>query len=98
MPKIWVPFAVGEYMDDIEDYYGYGELYLKWGKYDGVEIETMLRKGIESWYGAIELNASYPIRPLNLFVQGQVFHGYGESLRLYNQESTTYRLGIAISR
>ncbi len=61
-------------------------------------LETMLRKGMVGWNGAVELNASYPIRPLNVFVYGQVSHGYGDALRLYNQETTTYRIGVAISR
>lgn len=97
-PKIWAPFAVGDFMDDIADFYGYGELYLKWGKDDGFMVDTLLRKGMKDWYGAVELNASYPIHRVNLYLQGQVFYGYGESLRLYNQESTTYRIGFALSR
>ena len=97
-PKIWVPVNVGDEMDDIADYFGYGELWLKWGRHDGVLLETMLRKGTADWYGAVELNASYPIRPLNIFLYGQIFYGYGETLRLYNEETTTYRIGFALSR
>lgn len=97
-PKVWVPFFEGDFMQDIADYYGYGELWLKFGKHDGLSIDTMLRKGTKDGYGALELSASYPIRPINIFVYGQIFHGYGETLRLYNEETTTYRLGFAISR
>ncbi len=97
-PKLWIPFAVGDAMSDIAEYYGYGELHLKFGKHQGFAVETLLRKGMERGYGAVELTASYPIQPLNLFAVGQIFHGYGESLRLYDQETTTYRIGLAISR
>ena len=97
-PKVWIPFAEGDFMQDIEDYFGYGELWLKTGKHDGIMLDAMLRKGSKDWNGAVELNASYPIRPLNVFLYGQVFYGYGETLRLYNQETTTYRFGFAISR
>jgi outer membrane phospholipase A len=98
MPKFWIPFAEGDYMQNIEEYYGYGELWFKFGKNDGLGLDMMMRKGSKDWNGAVMLDLSYPIRPLNIFVYGQVFYGYGESLRLYDQESTAYRLGIAISR
>lgn len=96
--KIWGIVNNNEEMSDVADYLGYGELWLKWGRHDGVLLETMLRKGMADWNGAVELSASYPIKPLNIFVYGQVFHGYGDALRLYNQETTTYRIGLAISR
>lgn len=96
--KLWVPFAVGDAMDDIGDYYGAGELTLKTGKHEGFAAEAMLRKGTKDWNGAVELSASYPIRPVNLFVYGQVFYGHGENLRLYDQETFTYRLGLALYR
>ncbi|MDZ8120072.1 phospholipase A [Pontiella agarivorans] len=96
--KIWAPLYVGEEMDDISDYYGFGELTLKTGKNDGLAGEVMLRKGSRDWNGAVELTASYPIRPVNLFVVGQLFYGYGENLRLYDEETFSYRLGVAISR
>jgi phospholipase A1 len=97
-PMLWFPYFEGDSMQDIEEYYGYGELRLKFGKHDGLSIDTMLRKGTKDWNGAVELSASYPIRPINVFVYGQIFHGYGETLRLYNEETTSYRLGFAISR
>lgn len=96
--KIWAPVYVGEQMDDIDEYYGFGELKLKAGKHDGFATEAMLRKGTKDWNGAVEVTASYPIRPMNMFVYGQVFYGYGENLRQYDQETFTYRLGLAISR
>ncbi len=98
MLKIWIPVGVGEEMDDIGDYFGPGEFWLKVGQHDGMMLETMLRKGSNDWNGAVELSASYPVRSLNLFVYGQVFYGYGETLRLYDQETTSYRLGISFSR
>ena len=97
-PKIWAPVNIGDEMQDIADYLGYGELWLKWGRHDGILLETMLRKGVEDWNGAVELNASYPIKPLNIFLYGQIFYGYGDALRLYDQEVASYRLGFAISR
>lgn len=97
-PKVWGIVNKGSENMDIADYLGYGELWLKWGKHDGVLLETMLRKGTSNGYGAVELNASYPVKPLNVFLHGQVFHGYGDALRLYNQETTTYRIGFSISR
>lgn len=96
--KCWAPLYVGDQMDDISDYYGFAELTLKTGAADGFAAEALLRKGSKDWNGAVEVTASYPVRPVNLYFYGQVFYGHGENLRLYNRETFTYRLGFAISR
>ncbi len=96
--KIWAPIHVGDQMNDISEYYGFGELKLKAGKHDGISTEVMLRKGTKDWNGAVEVTASYPIRPMNIFLYGQVFYGYGENLLRYDRETFAYRLGLAISR
>jgi len=97
-PKIWAVLTKSGQNKDIEEYLGYGELQLKYGKNDGILLDMMLRKGTSDYNGAVELNVSCPIKPLNLFLYGQVFYGYGDALRLYNEEVASFRIGIALFR
>ncbi len=96
--KLWAPVNVGGQMGDISDYYGTGELRLKTGRHNGAAAEVMLRKGSADFNGAVEVTASYPVRPVSLFIYGQVFYGYGENLRRYDEETFSYRIGLALSR
>ncbi|MEN8254267.1 MAG: phospholipase A [Verrucomicrobiota bacterium] len=96
--KVWAIVAKSAGNKDIEEYLGYGELQLKYGKDDGILVDLMLRKGTSGYNGAVELNASYPVKLLNIFLYGQAFYGYGDALRIYDEETASFRIGVAFSR
>ncbi len=96
--RIWAIAGRSEQNADIADYLGYGELQLKLGRDDGLALETVLRKGMTDWNGSVELNVSYPIHPISLYLYGQAFYGDGDALRIYDEEVSNFRLGVALFR
>jgi len=97
-PWIWVS-SDKETSDnpDIDDYMGYGELRVSYGKNNHV-VSGMFRNLLESGFdkGAVELSWSFPVFNYP-YLRGylQYFYGYGESLIDYNHKVN--RLGIGIS-
>lgn len=102
-PKLWV------YLDrddnrDIDDYRGYFDLQLKYGKPEGWQLSTNLRKGEKSDYGSVQVDLSYPLtrflfRNMDGYFLVQYFNGYGESLLDYNQKlRSQFRVGFAVVR
>ncbi|MFM9886275.1 MAG: phospholipase A [Burkholderiales bacterium] len=88
---------------DIADYRGYVDLNFRFGRYDGFEVSSVLRKGNRT-AGSMQLDLTYPIRRRILadaggFVHFQYFNGYGESLLDYNvHRRSQVRLGFSIVR
>jgi phospholipase A1 len=82
---------------DIDDYMGYGEFRVSYGK-DKHVVSGMFRNLLESGFdkGAVELSWSFPVFDYP-YLRGyvQYFYGYGESLIDYNHKVN--RLGIGIS-
>jgi phospholipase A1 len=82
---------------DIDDYMGYGEFRVSYGKNNHV-VSGMFRNLLESGFdkGAAELSWSFPVFNYP-YLKGyvQYFYGYGESLIDYNHKVN--RLGIGIS-
>lgn len=103
-PKVWAIVAEGdETTDHMEDYYGYGELNMRYGKNDSFVIDTMLRKGTQSTHGAMRMNVSYPMNRLfykriNLYLFAQMYYGEGESLLFCDHHSTSWRFGVSLFR
>lgn len=103
-PKVWV--YVGDLSDneDIADYRGYVDLAFRYGHPDGFEIAATLRKGTESSYGSIQVDLTYPLDQLLFgnaasYLQFQYFHGWGETLRYYNEKGPDqYRIGFSLYR
>lgn len=97
-PWIWVS-SDREKSDnpDINDYMGYGEFRVSYGKSNHV-VSGMFRNLLESGFdkGAVELSWSFPVFDYP-YLRGyvQYFYGYGESLIDYNNKVN--RLGIGIS-
>lgn len=97
-PWIWVS-SDKEKSDnpDIDDYMGYGEFRVSYGKSNHV-VSGMFRNLLESGFdkGAVELSWSFPVFDYP-YLRGyvQYFYGYGESLIDYNNKVN--RLGIGIS-
>jgi outer membrane phospholipase A len=88
---------------DIADYRGHLDLKLAYGKPDGWELASTLRKGGRSDYGSVDTQLSYPLSRLLPGTAGYLvasyFYGYGESLLTYNQkERAQFRIGYALWR
>lgn len=87
---------------DIAKYRGYDDLELSFGKNESTQIAVATRIGRSGDKGSIQVDLTQPVRipwiGLATYLQLQYFDGYGESLRLYNQKSTVWRLGIAFVR
>jgi phospholipase A1 len=106
--KLWYripdgePYKVGvwggDHNPDLVDYMGYGELNFEYqlGEH---QFRTMFRYGNEKKVGAAELSWSYPFFGYeSLYWFAKVFTGYGESLIDYDDEVTSFSLGISINR
>ena len=102
-PKIWAYIDRDGNNDDIADYRGYADLNLRVGEVNGWLFSADLRKGTEH-FGALQLDASYPIRTpffsnAGGFIHFQYFNGYGESLLDYDVKGPAqYRIGFSIVR
>lgn len=101
--KLYAYLNQDEWNSDIEDYRGYGDLILRYGKEDGWLTAVLWRYGMEDRH-TVQVDLSYPIRKPFLARAGgyfylQAFHGYGMSLLRYNQDQDlAVRLGFAIVR
>jgi phospholipase A1 len=107
--KLWYRFpekrkrdaldAVGDDNPDIEDYLGYGELYLLAGEPAGHHAQLMVRKGVRDESGTYEINGFFrltdPSTGGGVSLMLQYFSGYGESLIDYNHRVQKVGLGVA---
>jgi outer membrane phospholipase A len=102
-PRAWA--YVGSLGDnpDIARYYGYFGMRAVVGWADGVQLSAFGRIG-DAWdRGSLQLDLTYPLARLfadnlAIFLQAQYFLGYGESLLLYNERTSSLRFGLAIYR
>ena len=88
---------------DIQNYRGYMDLLVLWGKPNGWQIGATLRKGMKRNYGSVDLQVTYPLGKLIPGTGGYVwlgyFTGYGEDLLDYNRHSTSQvRIGYSVFR
>jgi outer membrane phospholipase A len=102
-PRVWV--YVGDLSDnpDMEDYRGYADLRMILGWARGVQLSTIGRLGDDGEHGSIQLDLTYPLMRLlagsfSVYLHAQYFNGYGESLLLYNEKGSSWRLGFALFR
>jgi len=100
-PKIWI--QLGNPSENIEDYRGFFDLGLAYGKRDGFIASSNLRKGVSAGRGSIQMDFTYPMNKLftgklNFYLHAQVYSGYGETLLYYNHRYTFYRIGFAVYR
>lgn len=102
-PKYYAYLAKGEFNEDIAEYRGYTDLWLRYGNEDDWLVSSILRHG-DGGRHMIQLDLSYPTRKKILsrtggYVYVQLFQGYGESLITYNEkQDTQIRVGFAIVR
>lgn len=102
-PRIWSYIGSNDDNDDIEQFRGYGDLKLVVGKGDGLQIAATGRLGADGDRGSLQVDVSYPIRKVlfdsfDVYLHGQYFTGYGESLLRYDDSDSTFRLGISLVR
>ena len=86
---------------DIDDYRGYVDLQLKFGKLEGAELTATLRKGTRKAYGSARVDLTYPIALLasnfGAFLHVQYFYGYGDTLLRYDRNAgSQLRAGFMI--
>ena len=102
-PKVYAYLGPTRDNPDIGSYRGHMDLKLAYGKPDGFEFATTLRKGQRSNTGSVDSQLSYPLSKLIPGTAGYLvasyFYGYGESLLTYNQkEHPQFRIGYAFWR
>lgn len=102
-PKAYAYTSRGEYNKNIDDYRGYVDLYIRYGRENDWLLSTTLRHA-EKNRNMVQVDASFPVRK-NIFsrtggyIYIQLFHGYGESLLSYDEkQDLQFRIGFAIVR
>ncbi|VVD73954.1 phospholipase [Pandoraea capi] len=88
---------------DIQNYRGYMDLLVLWGKPNGWQIGATLRKGMKRNYGSVDVQVTYPLGKLIPGTGGYIwlgyFTGYGEDLLDYNHHSRSQvRIGYSVFR
>ncbi|WP_260466745.1 phospholipase A [Pandoraea apista] len=88
---------------DIQDYRGYMDLLVLWGKPNGWQIGATLRKGMKRNYGSADVQVTYPLGKLipgtGRYIWLGYFTGYGEDLLDYNRHSRSeLRIGYSVFR
>ncbi len=88
---------------DIGDFRGNGLIAVGIGDPNGLMLTSELRGNPGGGKGNFQIDLSYPLnrilfRNLDLYVFGQLYSGYGESLIDYNRKDTRLRFGIALQR
>jgi phospholipase A1/A2 len=102
-PRAWLYAGSLEDNPDIKRYRGNTGLLAEIGEDDGLRLTSTSRFNFGSGKGSIDAELSYPLdriveTPLNLYVFGQAFAGYGENLFDYRRKATRLRVGIGIVR
>lgn len=88
----------GDDNPDITDYMGYAEwTYSHQLGYDQL-LTGMFRLNPVTGRGATQITWSIPSKQGWVFWAASVFHGYGESLALYDQEVTRFMVGAMLAR
>ena len=88
---------------DIQNYRGYMDLLVLWGKPNGWQVGATLRKGMKRNYGSVDVQVTYPLGKLIPGTGGYIwlgyFTGYGEDLLDYNRHSPSQvRIGYSVFR
>ncbi|ALS63473.2 phospholipase A [Pandoraea norimbergensis] len=88
---------------DIQNYRGYMDLLVLWGKPNGWQVGATLRKGMKRNYGSVDVQVTYPLGKLISGAGGYIwigyFTGYGEDLLDYNRHSPSQvRIGYSVFR
>jgi outer membrane phospholipase A len=102
-PKVYY-YLQNDENPDIARYRGYADINFTYGKPDGFQLATTLRKGVGGWRGSVDSQATYPLAKLfgsafGGYLLVEYFNGYGEDILDYNQRNHWIaRVGYAITR
>jgi len=100
--RAWVYLGDKSDNPDIQDFRGNGLISVGLGNPEGLMLVSELRGNPGTGKGSIQFDLSYPLnhisRNLDLYLFGQLYSGYGESLIDYNRKDTRLRFGIALQR
>lgn len=89
---------------DIQEYRGYLDLDMSYGKETGFMAMARLRKGTEGGYGSIEAALTYPVSRVardgtGLFATLEYFNGWGEDILNYDERLPwQIRVGLSVVR
>jgi outer membrane phospholipase A len=101
-PKIFVYVGDLSNNPDISKYRGYGEFRAAFGKNERFGLSFTGRLGEHFDKGSMQFDLTLPLRSrlfdFASYFMVQYFDGYGESLLLYNQHSSTVRAGFSLVR
>lgn len=102
-PKVYAYLGPTRDNPDIGSYRGHMDLKLAYGKPDGWELATTLRRGSGGGHGSADTQVSYPLSRLLPGTAGYLvasyFYGYGESMLTYDRkEHPQLRVGYALWR
>ncbi len=102
-PRAWV--YLGDLSDnpDLAHYRGNADLRAIVGWQRGIQLSALGRLGNSANRGSLQLDLTYPMMSLfsgslSVYLQAQYFIGYGESLLLYNERSSAFRIGFSLYR
>ena len=102
-PRVWAYLGTLDENPDIVEFRGYGQLRLAVTGRSEWQVAAIGRVGT-SGKGAVQIDFTYPmdrlfLRSFDAFLHLQVFNGWGESLRTYDQRLPwQVRIGIAAIR
>jgi phospholipase A1 len=102
-PRAWIYLGSLDENPHIKDYRGYVGLRSTLGWDKDFLLSATGRLGDDGNRGSLQLDVSYPLMRvlygnLGLYLYGQYFTGYGESLLRYDERSWAVRFGFAIFR
>lgn len=101
-PRIFAYLSTSTENDDIEDYRGFGELLVGFGRDDGIQVNVTGMIGRDWDKGSVQVDVTHPIKipavHFDTFLHLQFFDGYGECLKDYNRKSSTWRAGLSLVR
>lgn len=102
MPRAFTYLSKSNDNYDIAEYRGHYDLLMQFGRNDGTQFSLTGRVGNGWRRGSVQVDVTQPVRMpwigLRTYLQLQYFNGYGESIRLYNQKTSVWRLGLAFVR
>ncbi|MBX3593734.1 phospholipase A [Sphingomonas sp.] len=101
-PQAWLFVGKQGVAPDLDRYWGNASLSLTVMRPDSLKLNVTARGNPETGRYAAELFASYPLGRLGggfgIYLFGQAFTGYGESLDAFRRRDSHARLGIALTR
>ncbi|GGO92435.1 phospholipase A [Stakelama pacifica] len=101
-PEAWFFFSTEYPRQPIRRYAGYTALRLTVGETDGIKVSGRLTGNPGTGKAAGEAFISYPLTRIDgsvgVYIFGQAYSGYGESLNDYDRNDSHARIGIAFTR